>query len=248
MHYIVLILVLILLVIGLVAVLSNSIQINSEGANLYNPINEAGAEATRSAADVGYQNAQLDLSIRKSLNDVEIESRRSEIEADTTARLIVATAEAGARVQAIRTQNEAQTQVTVALGQAGYVAILAIGIGLAIAAVVLAAGHSVANVKRATLTANYVQIGVDPRTLLPPPLVITRDGYLIDTRTGERARLRDAAGIDRLRLAATTHSTETAQLAQAAIEIAKATKSDQTADALVTAAGNVPMLKTSASE
>jgi hypothetical protein len=90
----------------------------------------------------------------------------------------------------------------------------------------------------AILKARYVQIGVEPLTMLPPPIVVTADGYLIDTRSGERARIRDAAGVNRLKLAASTRNTETAQMARAVVEAAKSTKS-------TTATQDLPMISAS---
>ncbi len=226
------------------------VTLDDKGFDMHDPVRQAAATATIAAVQAQDKNAQVEIAIKQAVAAQEIEATRTAMQAELAHKMIVATVEAGAQAQAIETQSQAQTQVTVALGQAGYIAILAIGVGLAIAAIILATGHSVASVKQAVLAANYVQIGVESRTLLPPPLIITVDGYLIDTRTGERARLRDAVGVSQLRLAATTHSTETAQLALTEIEIAKTTKSDKAADALMVAAGNVPMLQvgTSADE
>ncbi len=231
------------LLVLVIALAGCDVTLDDKGFDMHDPVRHAAATATIAAVQAQDKNEQVDIAIKQAVAAQEIEATRAAVQADLTHKMIVATVEAGAQAQAIETQSQVQTQVTVALGQAGYIAILAIGVGLAIAAIILATGHSVASVKQAMLTANYVQIGVESRTLLPPPWIITVDGYLIDTRTGERARLRDAVGVSQLRLAATTHSTETAQLAQAEIEIARATKSDKTADALMSAAGNVPMLQ-----
>jgi hypothetical protein len=179
-------------------------------------------------------------------------------------QLIVATVEAGAQADAIRARGQAEASTILAradadirtdraradasvrtshtLATAGAIAIPVIAIGAAGAFIILAWGHSTATVKRAVLSAGYVRIGVEPSTLLPPPLVMHK-GYLVDTRSGERAKLSDPAGIDRMRLAATAHATEVALTTRSLVSVAKATKNAKPGDMLPSVAGAIPMME-----
>lgn len=210
---------------------------------LRNPGAEAAAAAVENETYIKRQNAETDLDIRRKNADAEVEAKRQEIEArrlraQADADAIVAAGRAqadGARVIAqakaeaeqgvVAARGRAKSQALKALGTGGQFAIVALGAGLAIAIVVTATGRSVAYSYNAILKARYIQLGVEPLTMLPPPIVITADGYLIDTRSGERARIRDAAGVNRLKLAATTRTTDVALLSQALVNSAKITKS-----------------------
>jgi hypothetical protein len=243
------------MLLALVLLAGCDVKVNDEGLDAGDPVRRAAATATVSAVRISDRNAQLDIAIRETAaaqeveaHNVTIEATRAAITANVTKTLIMADAQAQAQSKTIEAQGAASAQATSALGTAGYITILVMGVSLAISAFVLATGYSIAHVKGAVLAANYVQIGVEARTLLPPPIIITADGYMIDTRSGERARLRDAVGVDRLRLAATTHTTEVAQLAQAEVEIAKSTRDTRPGDALMGAAGAVPMLDTGGTE
>jgi hypothetical protein len=116
---------------------------------------------------------------------------------------------------------------------------------MAISIIIIATGRSVAYTYNAILSAQYVRIGVEPMTMLPPPLVITADGFLIDTRSGERSRIRDAAGVNRMRLSATTQTTNAALLGRATVDISKANRGNgvQAADALPTIAASIPLIQ-----
>jgi len=232
----------------------------NSGFHAGDPVREVRAEATAAAVRVGEANDNLDIQVReadleleKQAHAVALEATRVAYQTEMQTQLIVATVEAGAQADTIRARGQAEAnrisayaesdiQTSHTLAQAGAIAIPMVAIGAAMAFVILAWGHSAATVRRAVMSANYVRIGVDPRTLLPPPLVISSDGYLIDTRSGERARLRDAAGVDRMRLAAMTHATETALVARAQVAIAKTTASDQPADALMTSVNTLPVI------
>jgi len=234
------------------------------------PVREVRAEATAVAVDIAKGNADVDLQVRQADLQRELEAHAVALEATRTAyttqmqtQLIVATVEAGAQADAIRARGQAEASTILAradadiqtdraradasvktshtLATAGAIAIPVVAVGGAVAFVILAWGHSTATVKRAMLTAGYVRIGVENQTLLPPPLVI-HEGYLIDTRSGERARLSDPAGVDRMRLAATAHATEVALTARSLVSVAKATKNARPGDMLPSVAGAIPVI------
>jgi len=234
------------------------------------PVREVRAEATAVAVDIAKGNAGMDLQVRQADLEHEIESHDVALQATVTAyttqmqtQLIVATVEAGAQADAIRARGQAEASTILAradadiqtgraradasvktshtLATAGAIAIPVVAIGAAVAFVILAWGHSTATVKRAVLSAGYVRIGVEPSTLLPPPLVI-HAGYLVDTRSGERAKLSDPAGVDRMRLAATAHATEVALTVRSLVSVAKATKNAKVGDMLPSVAGAIPMI------
>lgn len=258
----------IILTVILLLTTACSIQSDEEGVFTGDArLKQAEARATDTATDIEKQNAELDRQIRLSEMGAEREAHLVAVEAtkvayttqmsttllqanaqvaaivaqgDANANRIIASGQAEA--ESIRIQAASRANVTIALGNALSVAIYIFVVGLVMAMTILALGRATADVRGAVLASRYVRIGVESATLLPPPLVITEDGYLIDTRSGERARLRDAVGVDKLRLAATTHTTEIALLSAAEIQIAKQTKSDKAADALMGAASSVPML------
>jgi len=237
-----------------------SVDTRGEGMHVGDPVREVRAEATAVAVDTAKGNADLDLQIReaeleaeKAAHTVALEATRVAYQTQMQSQLIVATVEAGANAEAIRARGEAEASTIRAhaeadvrtsrtLADAGAIAIPAVAVGLAVAFVILALGHSTATVKRAILSAGYVRIGVENQTLLPPPLVV-HNGYLIDTRSGERARLSDPAGVDRMRLAATAHATEVALTARSLVSVAKATKNARPGDMLPSVAGAIPMLE-----
>jgi len=135
-----------------------------------------------------------------------------------------------AQVKEIEATGEAKRQEAAATGHAKAMAIKTAGyagaavlVAVALAVVILAGGWSAATTRKAWAEAQLLTIGVEQSTLLPPPFVVTADGYLVDTRSGERARLRDAAGVNRLRLQTSADVTKAALGARAAAEIARAT-------------------------
>ena len=248
--FLVIIVVIILLTTGC------SMQSNEEGFYTgEGRVKQAEARATDVAVDIIEDDAEIDRQIRLSEQEAEREAHLVAVEAtkvayttqmSTTltraaaeAKAIVAQGDAKART--ISVQAEAKARTMTALGNALSGAIYIAVFGLVTAMAILALGRATADVRSAVRDSSYVRIGVEPSTMLPPPLVIA-DGYLIDTRSGERARLRDTAGVDRLRLAATTHTTEVALLAAAEKEIAKQTASAEPGDALMGVAGNIPLL------
>ena len=182
------------------------------------------AYATETAVDIAAKDAAANRETR-------VEATKVAYTTEMSATLLIAPIRA-----------DAQADATRAIGNAGAGAIYILVMALAVAMAIFALGHAVAHVRVAILDSSYVRIGVESRTMLPPPLVITQDGYLIDTRTGERAQLRDAVGVNNLRLAATTHMTEVAQVADAQVRIAKATKDSRVGDALRGIASHIPLL------
>lgn len=211
---------------------------------------QAELDAKRAEIETNRMRAEAEaLAIRTSA-EAEAKAKLAEAEAQRT----VIQAKGQADVETIKAKGQAEAQTELATGEAKSWTIVTLGIGLsgvamlgALAFVIWVTGRSVATAYNDILKAQYVQIGVEPRTLLPPPLVITRDGYLIDTRSGERAKLRNAAGVDRLRLAATTQSTNIALLARAAQDIGKTNHGKQSggtqaADILPGIGASVPLL------
>ena len=258
------------LLLALALVTGCSVDTRGEGVHVGDPVREVRAEATAVAVDIAKGNADMDLQVRQADLENEIASHDVALQATVTAyttqmqtQLIVATVEAGAQADAIRARGQAEASTILARGQAdvqtelaradasvqtshtlataGAVAIPLLAVGAAVAFVILAWGHSTATVKHAMLTAGYVTIGVERPTLLPPPLVV-HNGYLIDTRSGERAALKDPAGVDRMRLGAMAHTTETALVARAHVAIARATKNPKAGDALMAAVNTLPTM------
>jgi len=223
------------------------------------PVREVRAEATAVAVVVAKGNADIDLQVRQADLQHEIASHDVALQATVTAyttqmstTLIVAKVEADAQARAIEARGQAEANRITAyaerdvrtsqtLASAVAIAIPMVALAVGLAAMILALGHSVATVKRAVLTAGYVTIGVEKPTLLPPPLVV-HGGYLIDTRSGERAALKDPAGVDRMRLGAMAHTTETALVARAHVAIARATKNPKAGDALMAAVNTLPTM------
>ena len=215
---------------------------------------EAQAAATRSATEITQANAYTDLDIRKAAADAELKAKEQEIEARRQ-RAIVDTKIAeeqgqakadGARQIAIA-QADATRKTWEAVGQGSNWLLTAIGIGLSLSVVIFTTGRTAARTYGAILRARNVLINVEPSTLLPPPFIITDTGYLIDTRTGERARIRDAAGVNRLRLAASTQTTNIALGMRAAQQIAKDNRGKQSggvrvAEALPEIGRSIPLL------
>jgi len=252
------------------ALVGCSVQSGNGQFHAGDPVREVRAEATAVAVTVAKGNADMDLQVRQADLQNEIESHDVALQATVTAyttqmqtQLIVATVEAGAQADAIRARGQAEASTILAradadiqtdraradasaktsrtLATAGAIAIPVVAIGTAGAFVILAWGHSTATVKRAMLAAGYVTIGVEKPTLLPPPLVV-HGGFLIDTRSGERAKLSDPAGVDRMRLGAMAHTTETALVARAQVAIARAVKDPKAGDALMASVNALPTM------
>jgi len=152
-------------------------------------------------------------------NDRQMELNRQEIAARQTVQV--------ASVQATLTYLDTRQQVAIANAEAqvvtrrigGYAA-AGLGIVLVIALAIVGICLATAYGRRALLQSQYIAIGVEKATLQPPPFVFV-GGYMIDTRSGERARLREAAAVNRLLLQRASEETETALRARAAIEIAR---------------------------
>jgi len=188
------------------------------------------AYATRTAVDIAEKDATANRATRVEATVVAYTTQMS-----TT--LLTAPVEAGARAEAIR-----------AIGNAGAMVIYIFSVALAVATTIFALGRAIAHVRGVILASSYVRINVEPHTMQAPPLIITEDGYLIDTRTGERARLRDSIGVNNLRLATTTHMTEVAQITDAQVRIAKATKDSKAGEILRGIANHIPLLDVTADE
>jgi len=241
------------------ALVGCSVQSGNGQFHAGDPVREVRAEATAVAVDIAKGNADIDLQVRQADLQNEIESHDVALQATVTAyttqmstTLIVAKVEADAQARAIEARGQAEANRIMAyaerdvktsqtLASAVAIAIPMVALAAGLAAMILALGHSVATVKRAVLAAGYVTIGVEKPTLLPPPLVV-HGHYLIDTRSGERARLSDPAGVDRMRLGAMAHTTETALVARAHVAIARATKNPKAGDALMAAVNTLPTM------
>jgi len=220
-----------LLLLCLVLTTACSVQSDEEGFSTgKGRIYAVEAYATETAVDIAAKDATA--------------NRETRVEATKVAY----TTEMSATLLTAPVKADAQADVLRAIGNAGAMAIYILVVALAVAMTIFASGRAIAHVRGVILASSYVRINVEPRTMLPPPLVITQDGYLIDTRTGERARLRDAAGVNQLRLAATTHATEIAQVADAQVRIAKATKDSRVGDVLQGIASRIPLLGVTADE
>jgi len=218
----------VLLLLCLVLATACSIQSDEEGFSTgKGRVYAVEAYATETAVDIAAKDATANRETR-------VEATKVAYTTAMSATLLIAPIKAGAQADVLR-----------AIGRAVATAIYILVVALAIAMTIFALGRAIAHVRGMILASSYVRINVEPHTMQPPPLVITQDGYLIDTRSGERARLRDAAGVDKLRLAATTHVTEVALLSAAETKIAKQTKNAKPADALMGAAGNIPILDVS---
>lgn len=147
-------------------------------------------------------------------------------------------------IQRKATAQAANMRVDMAVGaatermiQVGSYMVLA---GVAILAVVLLYGLA----RRVQVQSAIYAIHVEPATQQAPPFLITSDGYLIDTRTGERAKVRDAAGVNKLRLQAGTQLTGIALATRAVERVGKAATSAQPADMLPGIVQSVPLIGT----
>jgi len=160
------------------------------------------------------------------LNRLEVTSRQTAAAAELGARLATLESErksaealGKAQVRELEATGEAKALAIRMAGYAGAVVLGAVALGV----LILASGWTLATTRQAWASSQMVRIGVEPATMLPPPLVVTADGWLIDTRSGERARIRDAAGVQELKLKAMAEITQTALAGRAAAEVAKAT-------------------------
>ncbi len=178
----------------------------------------------QAAADIARDRAALEAQVRATAAAVDLAERAARVEADQEA--IVAWG---------------KTKATLAMIGGWCLALVMLALALGLAAV--SGGLGYLTVERARLAARYLPLHVERSTMQPAPLVVTADGWLIDTRTGERARIRDAAGVDRLRLAATTQATNIALGMRAAAQIAKSARSAGPADVLSQIAASVPLVQ-----
>ena len=220
------------ILLAVLAIIMAGCTIDERG--MRDPVAEAKAAATRQAASTLADKASVKIEIDRKSALAEIKLRETQAEAAA----YKARAQADIDMETARALAAEKARVLTAFstGMSG------IMLGLSACAVLWTGTRAVIALLYASRDAGYVKIGVEPSTLLPPPLVIV-DGYLLDTRSGERAKLRDPAGVNRLKLAASTRNTETAQLARAAVDIGKATKDKQAADMLPAIAQSVPTLE-----
>jgi hypothetical protein len=229
----------IIFVILAAALLAGGCTVDENG--IRDPVAEAKAAATRQAAAIqaDKESVKIEIDRKSALAEIKLRETQAESEAYKTKLL----AEAQAEADKVRLVEQARASVQVS--QAFAIALSIVLVLGAAAAAAWAIGLSAANVYNAAAGARYIKIGVESATLLPPPLVIV-DGWLLDTRTGERAALRDPAGVNRLKLATTTHTTDLAIMAQSAERIArqKHPAAAQVADQLPTIAASLPMLYT----
>jgi len=227
------------------------------------PTEKAKANAMNTETYIKEANADLDLEIRRANAQAQIDAQRAKIDndklrAEAEAASIVETErlKAVAEQGAITARGQAVAKLVSALGFGGQILLSAIGIGLAVAAVLYAAGRSAAYAINSVLAAQYVRIGVESQTMLPPPLVYFRNQgqlMLTDTRTGITASVKDGIALNRLLVAATAQSTNAALLGRAAVEISKANRGKggdgvRAAESLPTIAASIPMLDTGEEE
>lgn len=222
---------------------SGDVQMEDGKLSITDPEREARAAATRQAAAIiaDKESVQVEIQRKSALAEIKLKETQAESEAYKTR--VLAEAEAEARRETLIEQGRAVAQVMRAFADAMRI-ILVLG---AVALVIFVTGRSVAGAHNAMLAARYVKIGADPATLQPPPIVITTDGLLLDTRTGERAKLRDAVGVNQLLLAAVTRNLDMAMLARAAEQIARSNSKPgsggaQVGDILPALASSVPTL------
>ena len=181
---------------------------------------QARADAEQAAIDYANRQRELALQVKQAEADAQARDARQRVESETSAVIAF---------------NSAKSQMWTWGGIGASVLLLLSFCGAGLYALGFGAGRGLNSIA----TSQYVRIGVEPATLLPPPFVITRDGYLLATGTGERARLRDASGVDHLRIAATERATETALLARAVVDAAKASKSTTATESLAEIAAGV---------
>jgi len=187
---------------------------------------KASAEATRTATEYQSKQNEIALQVRATVTAQEVTARQAELEQQR-------------QIALARGEAEARTVTTL-----GY-ALAAVLVAFALAAVIVSVGFAAASVRRAVIESAFVKIGVERLTLQAPPMVIV-NGFLIDTTTGERARLSDGAGVNRLKLAASAQATNTAILARAAAEIAGKAGDADPARSLPGIAASVPLIESSA--
>lgn len=193
----------------------------------------AQADHQRMQTEQDHQRAQIETDIlvetAKINQQLSIEQRRSEIEtnvvkANTETELTKA--RGNAEIRAIDTKSTTDAQVSMAnasawsrfVSVASY-SLIIIACGIALSIAVIAIGRSAAHAKHQWAMADILLIQAANRDL--PPLIMTRSGYLLDTLTGERARISDASGVNQLRTAAMTRLLEASALAHAAVAIGK---------------------------
>lgn len=118
-------------------------------------------------------------------------------------------------------------------GVAASIAISAIALAVSLASIV----GVYAFYKRAMLASSFVNLTSD---YTQPTLIVSSDGWLIDISSGQRALLRSSQDVQALKLQANTQLAQMAMLCNAQAQIAKVTKSELAADALMS---SVPMLR-----
>jgi hypothetical protein len=218
-------------------------KVDESGVTVTDPRRAAEAYATRTAAETAANERALKLETAKRAQAAESERLKIEAEAQAYKARVLAEAEADAERVRLVEQARAGVQVSQAFATALSI-VLVLG---AVGAVIWIAGLSYSRARTSVLASNYVRIGVDPMTMQPPPIVITADGMLLDTRTGERAKVRDAVGVNQVLLAAVTHNLDMAMMANAAKDIAQKNSKPnsggaQVADQLANIAEAVPVI------
>ena len=191
------------------------------------PEAEARAVQMNARTWIAEQNAAVDLELRKLTTQAEIETARAQ-------------ATAGRQIAVAR--GNAWSQVILVLGRAAAIFIQALGYGLAIgvpfAIVLICGGWSVSYVRQRWHKSRYFSYAINPAL---PLLLVSSDGYLVFTHTGQRARLRDSQGVDQVHTAAMTWLAAQKQLADAQVKIAQVTKSPLPAESLTQAAWMPPL-------
>jgi len=234
---------LLLAIIALMLAGCSDVTIDESGIKSVDPKRAAEAYATRTAAETAANERALKLETAKRAQDAESERLRIEAEAEAYKARVLA--EAQADTERVRLVEQARAGVQVSQAFATSLSIVLV-LGAA-GAVIWISGVSYSRARNSVLASNYVRIGVDPNTMQPPPIIITHDGMLLDTRTGERAKVRDAVGVNQLLLAAVTHNLDMAMMASAAKDIAQNNAKPnsggaQVADQLANIAEAVPVI------
>lgn len=201
----------------------------------------AQAEHQRMQTEQDRQRAQIETNIlaetAKLNQQLSAEQRRAEIQAS---------------IRASDTKTATSAQVSMAnasawsnvVNVAGY-SLIIIAVGAALSITVIAVGRSAAHAKSQWALADYLMLQAANKDL--PPIIVTRSGYLLDTLTGERARVSDPAAVNHIRTAAMTRLLEASTLARAAVAIGhdnqrKLAGGIQAADVLPGIASSIPLV------
>lgn len=201
----------------------------------------AQADHQRMQTEQEQQRAQIETNIlaetAKLNQQLSAEQRRAEIQAN------IAKSNAEVQVSLVNADAWSRFITSVSYGLVIGLVVIAYGGGLSLA--VIAIGRSAAHIKHQWAMADNLLIQAANRDL--PPLIFTRSGYMIDTLTGERAKLSSPAQVSQLRTAAMTRLLEASALAHAASDIGRDNRRRrsggvQAADAIPGIAASIPLV------